>query len=48
MIGNDDPITVWRAFVESLRMYHDTTMTYVIFSTPILLILLFLIHKKIK
>ncbi|SUC77901.1 Uncharacterised protein [Providencia stuartii] len=48
VIGNDDPVTVWRAFVESLRMNHDTAMAYVIFGTPILLILLFFIHKKIR
>ncbi|EMI2317480.1 hypothetical protein AB7W88_19965 [Providencia vermicola] len=48
VMGDNEPITVWRAFVEDLRAYHQNTLAYVYLGTPVLLALLFVIHKKIR
>lgn len=48
VLGEKDPISVWKAFVMSLLSAHNAVMSYVYVSTPILLILLFIIHKKIR
>lgn len=48
IISDNDPVSVWRAFFDTLFDAHNTAMDYVILSVPILLVLLFIIHKKIR
>ncbi|HCM61155.1 MAG TPA: hypothetical protein DIT05_01175 [Morganella sp. (in: Bacteria)] len=48
VLGADDPVSVWRAFVDRLLVDHNNVMSYVYLGTPILLVLLFVIHKKIR
>ncbi|GAA0342606.1 hypothetical protein F4V73_11100 [Morganella psychrotolerans] len=48
VISSENPINSWQAFVMSLLSLHNAAMSYVYLGTPILLVLLFVIHKKIR
>lgn len=48
ILSAEDPVKVWQAFVMRLVSAHNAVMSYVFVTTPVMVALLFVIHKKIR
>lgn len=48
VLSAEDSINIWQAFVMSLVSAHNVVMNYVYLATPIMIALLFVIHKKVR